>query len=250
MPFMPLMYKMFAACIHGDTSKFNNLRLALFLLFSCRMKLSALLILISAGYGSLEGIASAPTNKRDSLHGSWIDLESAGFEARSNVFSGVKTFRATVPEVDQERSALLSDYVTLVNHGDKVVLLHCDSRLYRLSDRKSCQKLHRNSFKIIELQSCYSESTENKQPGLILNGKLGKLPTSRYGYSHFKMYDSTDNYKEYLRDCESKLASRQIASRGKQSGAPQPSRPQSKESFKAVEITPIAPLAHERSETF
>jgi hypothetical protein len=146
---------------------------------------------------------------RGFLHEAWENLESAAFEVKNQIADGVEVVRTKAKFVKHERPLLLSEYVTVVKNGDKVVLVYCDSRLKRLADRQACEKLHNRSFKVDDLKSCRASAPEElKQPGMILERNLAKAADSEYAYDFFKMYDSKDNYKAFLMNCEATLAAR------------------------------------------
>lgn len=187
---------------------------------------------------------------RDSVREAWYQLEDAGYEVKEKIYEGVQTVKAASRHVRHERPLLTSEYVTAVKNGDKVVLVYCNSRAFRLADRQACEKLHSKSFKVSELKSCLASAGDNKQPGLILNRQLTAAEGSEYGYDFFKMYDSKESYKEYLKSCQESLANAKPA-RNHRPVAVAPSREQPEQApaeFKPFEIQP-APSAQEQSDT-
>lgn len=195
------------------------------------LTLSALIL--SAGASAQDHDGDGRVGLRDSIREAWYQLEDAGFEARERLATAVDVVKKNARDVKHERPFLLSEYVTVVKNGDKVVLVYCDTRLKRLADRQACEKLHNKSFKVDELKSCLATAGDNKQPGMILEKQLTKAAESEYGYDFFKMYDSKDSYKEYLKACEQTLAARKsdrrvsppIAGRAKPEPAPAEFRP-------------------------
>ncbi len=174
-----------------------------------------------------------------SLHDAWEQLEDTAYEARDSVTDAIDAIKQKAKSVNHDRPLLLSSYVTVARQGERVVLIHCDSRLRRLRSRQACEKLHTSSFKIGELKSCLESASENKQPGMILNRNLAASLESDYSYDFFKMYDSKENYKEYLRSCRQRLSEKKKTGPNRSMAtAPAYAEPEYSD-FKAVEIDPI-----------
>jgi hypothetical protein len=157
------------------------------------------------------------------LEGAWNRIEDASDGVRDGIADAFDTIRDGASDVAFEgwdatrrvrhdRPLMFSNYVDVVKKGNQVSLVYCDSRLFRMdpTSGQHCEKLHQGSFSVAELRSCLNSAQDNKQPGMILNRQLESMDANdrEFGVEHFKMYDTKENYGQYLKSCHARTAGR------------------------------------------
>ena len=167
--------------------------------------------MVDKAWGHIEDAAAGV---REGMEDAFLTVKNAVSDLASGAMDAAQRVR-------HDRPFLVSEYIDVVKKGNQVSLLYCDSRLARAkpiiagavgrqAEGQSCEKLHTGSFSVADLKGCLKNADENKQPGMILNRQFSSnmVKDNEFKVDHFKMFDTKDDYKEYLATCSAQIASR------------------------------------------